>query len=124
VPLPSQTRAYVALLLIVTLWGSYPATAKLALADLPPFILVTFRCLLASAFLALSGIFLSTGFTHLAIYLTTASNAVILQASTPVLVALGARVYLKERLSRLQWAGVAARPPGSSSSLPKAAGPR
>ncbi|MBI4608067.1 MAG: DMT family transporter [Candidatus Rokubacteria bacterium] len=132
-PLPSQTRAYVALLLIVTLWGSYPATAKLALADLPPFVLVTFRCLLASVFLAVllarrgieeakglawsdlrglgflafSGIFLSTGFTYLAIYLTTASNAVILQASTPVLVALGARVYLKERLTRLQWAGIA-----------------
>lgn len=129
----SQTRAYAALLLIVALWGSYPATAKLALADLPPFILVTFRCLLASGFLVLlfarrgfeeartlawsdlraigflgfSGIFISTGFTYLAIYLTTASNAVILQATTPVMVALGARLYLKERLGRLQWGGVA-----------------
>lgn len=128
----SQTRAYVTLLLLVSLWGTYPATAKLALADLPPFTLVTFRCLLASlflvalvarrgfeearalawrdlrglGFLAFSGIFLSTGFTYLAIYLTTASNAVILQASTPVLVAVGARLYLKERLRRLQWAGV------------------
>ncbi|MBI4241984.1 MAG: DMT family transporter [Candidatus Rokubacteria bacterium] len=129
----SQTRAYVALLLIVALWGSYPATAKLALADLPPFLLVTLRCLLASAFLAIllarhgfeeawaltwrdlpglgflafSGIFISTGFTYLAIYLTTASNAVILQATTPVMVVLGARLYLGERLGRLQWAGVA-----------------
>jgi len=132
VPLASQTRAYIALLLIVALWGSYPATAKLALADFPPFFLVTLRCLLASGFLTLllyrrgfeearaltwndlqglgflgfSGIFISTGFTYLAIYLTTASNAVILQAATPVMVALGARLYLRERLRRLQWMGV------------------
>ncbi len=128
----SQTRAYAALLLIVTLWGSYPATAKLALADFPPFILVTLRCVLASVFLvfllarrgfaearalawsdlwglgflAFSGIFVSTGFTYLAIYLTTASNTVILQAATPVMVAVGARLYLRERLRRRQWAGV------------------
>jgi drug/metabolite transporter (DMT)-like permease len=133
VPALSQTRAYAALLLIVALWGSYPATAKLALRDLPPFILVTFRCLLASvflgvllarrgfaetraltlsdlrglSFLAFSGIFLSTGFTYLAIYLTTASNAVILQAATPVIVAVGARLYLGEQLRPLEWTGVA-----------------
>jgi drug/metabolite transporter (DMT)-like permease len=128
----SQTRAYVALLLIAALRGSYPATSKLALVDLPPFILVTLRCLLASVFLVFllarrgfeetralawsdlwglgflgfSGIFLSTGFTYLAIYLTTASNAVILQAATPVMMAVGARLYLGERLRRRQWAGV------------------
>jgi drug/metabolite transporter (DMT)-like permease len=132
VPPLSQTRAYAILLLIVALWGSYPATAKLALADLPPFILATLRCFLASGFLiailarrgfeearaftpgdfkalgflAFSGIFLATGFTYLAIYLTTASNAVILQAATPVMVAVGARLYLGERLSWLQWVGV------------------
>lgn len=120
------------LLTTVILWGSYPATAKLALPDLPPFLLATFRCLLASlflvflvtrrgfgevralawsdlrgfGFLALSGIVISTGFTYLAIYLTTASNAVILQAATPVMVAVGARLYLGERLGRRQWAGV------------------
>ncbi|MFQ5898132.1 MAG: DMT family transporter [Candidatus Methylomirabilia bacterium] len=128
----SQTRAYAALLLIVTLWGSYPAFAKLALTDLPPFLLVFLRISLASVFLLLllsrrgwaearaltredlwpfawlgfAGIFVSTGFTYLAIYLTTASNTVILQASTPVMVAVGARIYLKERLSRIQWLGV------------------
>ena len=38
---------------------------------------------------------------------TTAANAAILQAATPVLVALGARAYLGERLRRRQQAGVA-----------------
>jgi drug/metabolite transporter (DMT)-like permease len=129
---PSQTRAYIALLLVVSLWGSYPALTKLALVDVPPFLLAALRCTLASAFLGLllvrrglqdvkaltvgdmrafailgfSGILISTTFTYLAIYLTTASNAVILQASTPVMVAVGARLYLGERLRALQWLGV------------------
>lgn len=121
-----------ALFLVVCLWGSYPAFSKLVLSDLPPFIFAALRCVLASAFLSLllirrglldvraltledlraftilgfSGILISTTFTYLAIYLTTASNAAILQASTPVMVALGARLYLGERLGRLQWLGV------------------
>ncbi len=127
-----QTRAYVALTLIVALWGSYPAFAKLALAHFPPYVLVAMRCTLASAFLAVlllrrgwdefralgwtdlrtfaflgfAGIFVSTGGTYLAIAFTTATNAVILQAATPVLVAVGARFYLQERLRPAQWAGV------------------
>lgn len=129
---PSQTRAYVALLLVVSLWGSYPAFTKLALVDVPPFLLAALRCTLASVFLGLllvrrglqdvrvltaddlrafailgfSGILISTTFNYVAIYLTTASNAVILQASTPVMVAVGARLYLGERLRALQWLGV------------------
>ena len=52
VPDPGQTRAYLALTLISALWGSYPAFAKLALAHFPPYVLVSLRCTLASAFLA------------------------------------------------------------------------
>ena len=121
------------LFLVAALWGSYPAVTKLALADLPPFVLSAVRCVLASmflgilllrrglrdlraltpadlkdfAFLGFCGVLISTTFTYVAVYLTTASNAVILQASTPVIVALGARFYLGERLRRIQWLGVA-----------------
>lgn len=128
----SQTRAYGALLLIVALWGSYPAMAKLALRDFPPITLGTVRCAIASMFLvlllaragagtmreitpaalrafavlALTGIVGSTQLTYLSLYYTTASNVVILQVATPVMVALGARLYLGERLTRLQWLGV------------------
>jgi drug/metabolite transporter (DMT)-like permease len=126
-------RAYVALLLIVVLWGSYPATAKLALRDMPPVVLVAVRCAIASAFLvvllaregawtirevtpaalrafavlALTGIVGSTQLTYLSLYYTTAGNVVILGVAMPVMVALGARVYLGERLTRVQWLGVA-----------------
>lgn len=132
-PGASQTRAYVALLVIAVLWGSYPATAKLALEDFPPSFLAAVRCTLASAFLvtlllrtepdsirlvtpaalraflvlALAGIWGSTQITYLGLYFTTASNAALLQTATPVVVAVAARLYLGERLAPLQWLGVA-----------------
>src|SRR5439155_1007405 len=58
--------------------------------------------------LGAAGIWGSMQFTYLAIYNTTAGNAVILQAATPVIVVLIARFYLGERLLRVQWLGVAA----------------
>src|SRR5206468_786433 len=110
------------------LWASYPAMAKLAMRDFLPFVMAVSRCVIASTFLivllvraparpwqALSwsalpsflflgftGIWISMQFTYVAIYYTTAGNAVILQAATPVTVALGARLYLGERLHRMQ----------------------
>lgn len=128
----SQTRAYAALVAIVLLWASYPATAKLALPDFPPFFLAAARATLASSFLVwtlarsgaeasrgvspraarifavlgLAGIWGSMQFSYVAYYYTTAGNAVILQAASPVMVALAARWYLRERLRPVQWAGV------------------
>jgi drug/metabolite transporter (DMT)-like permease len=124
----------VTLLAAVALWGSFPATAKLALIDFPPFFLAAVRCTAASCFLLVllarsssdtirglgpgaaraflvlgaAGIWGSMQFTYLAIYNPTAGNAVILQAATPVIVALIARFYLGERLRSVQWLGVAA----------------
>jgi drug/metabolite transporter (DMT)-like permease len=128
-----QTRAYVALLMIVTLWASYPAAIKLALVDMPPLVMAALRCTIASVFLvvllvragadttrafapgalrafailALTGIFISTQGSYLAISWTTASNVVLLQAASPVMISLGARFYLGERLHPMQWLGVA-----------------
>lgn len=127
-----QTRPYLILTLIAALWGSYPVFAKVALAHFPPYVLVVLRTSLASAFLAVllfrrgfdefralswadvrtfavlgfAGIFVSTGGTYLGIAFTTASSAALLQAASPVMVAIGARLYLKERLRRRQWLGV------------------
>lgn len=132
-PPASQTRAYLALLAIMILWGSYPAMAKLAFRDLPPVLLTTLRCVIASLFLVglllrsgeaatrgltpaaaraflvlgIAGLYLSMQLTYIAIFYTTAANVVILSAATPVMVAVVARFYLSERLGRLQWAGVA-----------------
>ena len=129
----SQTRAYAALLLIAILWGTFPATGKLAVADFPPVFLTALRGVIASAFLVtllarsgaetvrglgpqsigafvalgVCGLVLSTQLSYVGYVYTTAANAAILQAATPVLVAVGARAYLGERLRRRQQAGVA-----------------
>jgi drug/metabolite transporter (DMT)-like permease len=131
VPRLSQTRAYVALFLIASLWGTFPATAKLALTDLPPTLMTAIRCAIAGAFLAVllvrsgaetsraltteavraffvlgvAGLVVSTQISYWGIYTTSAANAAILQATAPVMVALGARVYLGERLRRRQRIG-------------------
>src|SRR5262249_35816987 len=51
VPAP-RLRTYMLLVLVVVIWGSYPALVKIALRDMPPFTLAALRCLLASAILA------------------------------------------------------------------------
>ena len=133
-PEASQTRAYLALLAIMVLWGSYPAMAKLAFRDFPPVFLTTLRCIIASLFLVglllrsgeastrglgaaamraflvlgIAGLYLSMQLTYVAIYYTSAANVVLLSAATPVMVAVAARVYLGERLRRVQWIGVGA----------------
>jgi drug/metabolite transporter (DMT)-like permease len=134
VPETSQTRAYLALLAIMVLWGSYPAMAKLAFRDFPPVFLTMLRCVIASLFLVglllrsgeattrgltpagtraflvlgIAGLYLSMQLTYLAIYYTSAANVVILSAATPVMVAVAARFYLGEQLRRVQWVGVGA----------------
>jgi drug/metabolite transporter (DMT)-like permease len=133
VPALSQTRAYAALLLIATLWGTFPVTGKLAVQDFPPVFLTALRAVIASSFLVIllarsgaetvrglgpdsirafvvlgvCGLVLSTQLSYIGYAYTTAANAAILQAATPVLVALGARAYLGERLRRRQQLGVA-----------------
>ncbi len=128
-----RPRTYLLLVLVVAVWGSYPTLVKIALRDMPPFTLAALRCVLASTILSvlfwrdagerqhavtradlpalvilgISGITISTGIFYLAVALTTASNAVILTASTPVLVAVGGHLFFAERLRPLQWAGVA-----------------
>jgi drug/metabolite transporter (DMT)-like permease len=132
VPRLSQTRAYVALFLIASLWGTFPATAKLALSDIPPTLMTAMRAAIAAAFLSLlllrsgfnasreltadavraffvlgiSGLVISTHISYWGIYTTTAANAAILQATAPVMVAVGARLYLGEWMRAPQRVGV------------------
>ena len=121
------------LVVVVVIWGSYPTLVKIALRDMPPLTLAALRCTLASGLLVtllwrsadpgerpitradvpglvvlgLAGIAASTGSYYLAIELTSASNAVILTATTPVFVAVGGHLFFGERLRSVQWTGVA-----------------
>ena len=117
----------------MVLWASYPAAIKMALPDMPPLLMAALRCTIASIFLVVlllrsgaettpaltpsalraffilgvAGIFISTQGSYLAIFHSTASNIVLLQAASPVMIALGARFYLGEHLHGMQWLGVA-----------------
>src|SRR5262249_7731629 len=128
----SQKRAHVAVLLIAALWGTFPAASELPLAELSPTLLTPIRALVAPpVFLApllrtcagpvrapppppgraffvlgVAGVVLSMHIAYWGIYTTTAANAAILQAASPIMIALGARLYLGERLRRMQQAGV------------------
>lgn len=129
----SRVSTFLLLVVVVAIWSSYPALVKVALRDMPPFTLAALRCLLASIILAvmvwrgtqvgevpitradvpgllvlgIAGITLSTGTFYLAIHLTSASNASILTATTPVFVALGGHLFFGDRLRAGQWLGVA-----------------
>lgn len=129
----SRVGTFLLLVLVVVIWSSYPALVKIALRDMPPFTLGALRCLLASVILVvlvwrgtaageapitradlpgllvlgIAGIAMSTGTFYLAIHLTSASNASILTATTPVFVALGGHLFFGDRLRRAQWLGVA-----------------
>jgi len=128
-----RIATFLLLVAVVVIWSSYPALVKVALRDMPPFTLGALRCALATIMLAIlvsrgggagegsfarhdlpdllvlgiAGITMSTGTFYLAVHLTSASNAVILTATTPVFVALGGRFFFGDRLRPVQWAGVA-----------------
>lgn len=56
--------------------------------------------------LALLGIVLTYGLYYAGVARTTASEAVLLTACEPILIALFARIFLREHLSRQQWTGL------------------
>ena len=124
-------RAYALLAVVLLVWaGNYPL-GKVALAHLGPLTLTGGRALLAAPLLLLAArltaplsrplgradyaAFLVLGFTglvsnttvwYLGLKHTTALNAGIVGAASPIVTALGAALLLGDRLSRRNWAGI------------------
>lgn len=124
-------RAYLLLALVIVFWaGNYPL-GKLALQELGPVTLTGARTLLAApllivvarltapltrtlgradyvAFLVLglSGLVANTTVWYLGLKYTTALNAGIIGASSPILVGVAASLLLGDRLSTRNWAGI------------------
>ncbi len=127
---PSRTVLILCLGGAVVLWGtSFPA-AKIALAGFPPMALVFLRMAVATAlmlpfvgrirkaryhkgdwkWLVLIGLFepcLYFVFEMNALRFTTASQAGVISAMAPLLVAVGARIFLSEELSLRTVSGLA-----------------
>ena len=127
----SDRRSYLLLVAVLFVWaGNFPL-GKLALAEVQPLFLVGGRTLLAAPFLyfvartyapldrplvrrdyvafcvlGVTGLVLNTTTWYWGLKWTTALNAGILGAASPIFVALGAAVFLGERLRKRTWAGI------------------
>jgi drug/metabolite transporter (DMT)-like permease len=127
----SDRRSYLLLVAVLFVWaGNFPL-GKLALAEVQPLFLVGGRTLVAAPFLyfvartyapldrplvrrdyvafcvlGVTGLVLNTTTWYWGLKWTTALNAGILGAASPIFVALGAAVFLGERLRKRTWAGI------------------
>jgi drug/metabolite transporter (DMT)-like permease len=128
----TERRAYILLLLIIVFWaGNFPLS-KLALGELGPATITGGRALIAApllwaiarwrtpggrtlarrdvvafAVLAVTGLVLNTTVWYYGLARTTALNAGILGAASPIFVAVAAALLLGDRLTRLNWLGIA-----------------
>lgn len=118
-----ETRALVLLTLVTVVWAGLFPTGKVALRSVPPLTIATIRMVLGSLFLFMylqrdpshkvtwspqlvgsflflgfTGYFVSTGGSYLGLQRTTATNAALLNAASPVSLALLSVLFLKERL--------------------------
>jgi drug/metabolite transporter (DMT)-like permease len=121
----------VALMIVLCLsWGLNQVAVKLALSDIPPLTQGALRSLGALAVVLVMArlrsvpltardgtlvVGVATGalfglefiFIYRGLVWTTASRAVVFVYTAPFFIALGARLFLHERLSPLQWSGLA-----------------
>lgn len=120
-----ETRAFVLLLLVTFVWAGLMPTGKVALQSVPPLTIAAIRMTLGSVllrlymqrhgtstvpwsprlvgsflFLGFVGYFIGVGCSYYGLRQTTATNAALLNAASPVSLALLSVVFLKERLSR------------------------
>jgi len=128
----SDRRSYLLLVAVLVVWaGNFPL-GKLALTEVGPLFLVGGRTLMAAplllglarlsaplerpllrrdyvafAVLGLTGLVLNTTTWYWGLKWTTALNAGILGAASPIFMALGAAMLLGERLRARTWAGIA-----------------
>lgn len=127
---PLSATAIALMVMLCLSWGFNQISVKLALPDIPPLTQAAFRSvggllvilavawargvqmfrrdgtlgagLFAGVLFGLEFILIYRGLTY-----TTASRAVVFLYVAPFVVALGSRKFLGERLSSLQWAGLA-----------------
>ena len=125
-----ETRAFLLLTLVTMVWAGLMPTGKIILQGLPPLTIAAIRMTVGTlllsfylrresrpipwspklvvAFLLLGfiGFVFSTGGSYYGLRLTTATNAALLNASSPVTLALLSVLILKERLPRRSVLGI------------------
>jgi drug/metabolite transporter (DMT)-like permease len=121
--------AVLALLVAMVIWGATYVVTKVALPDVGPFTILAVRLVLGAAALlpfawrrgfrprlalqrrfllfGLTGMVLHLGFEILGLRFTSASSAVLIIATAPVVTLAFSIAFLKERVSRRQLLGIA-----------------
>ncbi|MGO4889777.1 DMT family transporter [Anaerobacillus sp. MEB173] len=125
-----MTRSYLLLIFTVLFYSGNILIGK-AINDLPPITITLIRCLIAFiillpisireirvhkqlwrkewkplVWLSLTGIVLFNSLLYGSLQFTSSTNVAIIEAITPVFTILLGITLLKERLNRLQWAGI------------------
>lgn len=132
----ARHTSYLYLLLVAAIWGFAPPLVKLAFVDIPPLLFLTYRFALTNIvllplllttqpdtwrtlstlslrdwfFFIISGLLGSTvqlGLLFIGLNYTTSLDASIIGAIPPILVAIGATIFLKEKVSRKEAVGLA-----------------
>ncbi|RYG23041.1 MAG: DMT family transporter, partial [Chitinophagaceae bacterium] len=126
----ARKRALISILVVMLIWGSAFTVTKIAVREIPPLLLAFLRNFFASLILlplyfarkkmtgqtplpkgriflmGLTGITVFYALFNIALVHTSASAGSLIQGFIPVAVALGAAIFLHEKISTYQWAGI------------------
>jgi len=128
--MPKRTKAYLALLTTALIWGAALPIIKPSLSVISPFQFLYFRYLIAAPLtlpvliyfliklkpklktileiilLELFGAPLALSILYLGLAKTSALEASLITATSPVLITLGGIIFLKEKEEKLEWLGL------------------
>ena len=132
--LSPQRRALLLMILTALVWAGLFPTGKVALRSIPPFTFAAIRLTIGAAllflylqrkndaeempvnwtprlvgsflFLGFTGYLLSVGGSYQGLRLTTATNAALLNAASPIAIALLAATFLREKMSAKMVLGI------------------
>ncbi len=132
--LSPQRRALLLMILTALVWAGLFPTGKVALRSIPPFPFAAIRLTIGAAllflylqrrneanempvnwtprlvgsflFLGFTGYLLSVGGSYQGLRLTTATNAALLNAASPIAIALLAAIFLREKMSSKMLLGI------------------
>ena len=132
--LSPQRRALLLMILTALVWAGLFPTGKVALRSIPPFTFAAIRLTIGAAllflylqrkneteetpvnwtprlvgsflFLGFTGYMLSVGGSYQGLRLTTATNAALLNAASPIAIALLAATFLREKMSAKMLLGI------------------
>ena len=132
--LSPQRRALLLMILTTLVWAGLFPTGKVALRSIPPFPFAAIRLTIGAAllflylqrqndaqempvnwtprlvgsflFLGFTGYLLAVGGSYQGLRLTTATNAALLNAASPIAIALLAAIFLRERMSARMLLGI------------------